>query len=209
VGLLISGRPDVSFKRTLILGLATAICATAAAATDYYRNVSAWPADSFSTGGYSTSYPMDFDVQEPPSPQTAPGWRWNSDDPGTVLFELTIPRAVESQTNFTGATLTIGSSADLKSVADCVAPNPSADKSWNTKIGGVEFAVFSASDNGMSHYHDITSYRAVHGGKCYAIEYAIASTSLGVYPRSLGLTAFDEPRVKAVLDRIVGTFRLK
>lgn len=196
----------MTLRLVLLSGLA--LCASAAHA-DYYSDVAQWESASDQVGGYSISYPIDFDVQQAPLPPSAQGWRWNSTDPGEVLFELAIPRAVESQTNFDGATLTVGASADPKSVADCTAAVEGADKSWKEKIGGVEFAAFNASDNGMSHYHDITGFHAVHGGKCYALEYTIASTSLGVYPANLGLKAFDEARLKAVLEKIVETFRFK
>lgn len=197
----------MTIGRSLMIAVALVVAASAARATDYYSDVSAWVQNSDASGGYAISNPIDFDVQQPPSPQPATGWRWDSTDPGQVLFELTIPRAVEPQTNFDGATLTIGSSANAKSVADCVTADASAEKSWKQKIGGVEFAAFSASDNGMSHYHDITSYRALHGGKCYAIEYTIQSTNIGVYPASYGLKPFNEARIKEILERIVGTFR--
>jgi hypothetical protein len=198
---------NMTFRHALISGIALSLCASAAGAADYYSDVAEWQVNSDSSGGYSISSPFDFDVQQPPAPGGAAEWHWNSTDPGNVLFELTIPRALEPQTNFGGATLTVGSSSNAKSVADCLAPEPAAEKSWKQKIGGVEFVAFSASDNGMSHYHDITSFRALHGGKCYAIEYTIESTSIGVYPPAYALKAFDEPRVKAILDRIVGTFR--
>jgi hypothetical protein len=193
----------------MIIAGALVVAASTTQAADYYSDVAAWVQNSDVSGGYAISNPIDFEVQQPPSPQPATGWRWDSTDPGQVLFELTIPRAVEPQTNFDGATLTIGSSANAKSVADCVATDPAAEKSWKQKIGGVEFAAFSASDNGMSRYHDITSYRALHGGKCYAIEYTIQSTSIGVYPMSYALKPFNEARIRAILDRIVGTFRFQ
>jgi hypothetical protein len=71
----------------------------------------------------------------------------------------------------------------------------------------VEFAAFRDSDDGMSHYHEITSFRAVHGGQCWAVEYMIASTSLGVYPPEYGLKPFDMARVRGLMDRIVATFK--
>jgi hypothetical protein len=35
----------------------------------------------------------------------------------------------------------------------------------------------------------------------------IASTSLDVYPPESGLKPFDMPRVRGLMDRIVGTFK--
>ncbi len=188
-----------------ILALAATLAATAASGADYYTNVNAWPVSP--NFGFTISAPIDFPAQG--APQSAPDWRWNSQDPGKVLYEIVVPRALEPQTNLGGATITVGMSTDPKAVANCLAPAgaPPDEKSWKQKIGGVEFSAFRDSDDGMSHYHEITSYRAVHGGQCWAVEYMIASTSLGVYPPEYGLKQFDIAKVRGLLDRIVATFR--
>ena len=191
--------------RSWILGLAATLAATAANAADYYSNVNAWPVSP--DFGFTISAPIDFEGMG--APQDAPDWRWNSSDPGKVLYEIIVPRAIEPQTNLGGATITIGMSSNPKAVANCLAPAgaPPDEKSWKQKIGGVEFSAFRDSDDGMSHYHEITSYRAVHAGQCWAVEYMIASTSLGVYPPEYGLKPFDMKRVRELLDRIVATFK--
>jgi hypothetical protein len=165
-------------------------------------------AGSGSDGDFSISYPIDFDESEMMPPLASTEWRWNESEPGNILLKIEIPRAIESQTNFDGATLTVGRSTDPKAIADCLKGDTSSKISKAT-LNGVAFVVSSGSDSGMSHYHDITSYRALHGGKCYAIEYTIASTALGAYDPSLGLKAFNEGYMKAILDRIVGTFRFR
>jgi hypothetical protein len=71
----------------------------------------------------------------------------------------------------------------------------------------VSFSVFTGSDAGMSHYHDITGYRTVHDGQCWSLEASINSTALGVYDPALGLKPFNKARVRAILDRMVQSFR--
>lgn len=160
-------------------------------------------------GDYTISFPRGFVESEMNPPEASTDWRWDQSEPGVILQKIGIPASFEPHTNFNGATLTIGRSADPKAIADCTANDPAADKIARAKINGVDFAVVSGSDAGMSHNHDITSYRTLHGGRCYAIEYSIGSTSLGVYDPSMGLKAFDEARVKAILERIVATFRFR
>ena len=191
--------------KSWILGLAATLAATAANSADYYHNVDAWPVSP--NFGFTISAPIDFAGLG--APQDAPDWRWNSQDPGKVLYEIVVPRAIEPQTNFGGATVTVGASSDPKAVANCLAPAgaPPDEKSWKQKIGGIEFSTFRDSDDGMSHYHEITSYRVLHGGECVAVEYMIASTSLGVYPAEYGLKQFDIAHVRGLLDRIVATFK--
>jgi len=191
--------------RSWVLGMAAALAASAANAADYYANVNAWPVSP--DFGFTISAPIDFEGMG--APQDAPDWRWNSSDPGQVLYEIVVPRAIEPQTNFAGATITVGMSSNPKSVANCLAPagTPPDEKSWKQKIGGVEFSGFRDSDDGMSHYHEITSFRAVHNGQCWAVEYMIASTSLGIYPPEYGLKQFDMARVRGLMDRIVATFK--
>ena len=188
-----------------VLGLAAACAATAASAADYYRNVEAWPVSP--NFGFTIAAPIDFEGMG--APQDAPDWRWNSSDPGKALYEIVVPRAIEPQTNFGGATITVGMSSNPKAVAACLAPAgaPPDEKSWKQKIGGVEFSAFRDDDDGMSHYHEITSYRTVHNGQCWAVEYMIASTSLGIYPPEYGLKQFDMARVRGLMDRIVATFK--
>ena len=71
---------------------------------------------------------------------------------------------------------------------------------------GTSLTVFSINDAGAGNLYDKTSYRAVRGGTCWAIEYTVHSTQIANYPDSYNLQPFDEARVKAVLDRLVGTF---
>ena len=49
------------------------------------------------------------------------------------------------------------------------------------RIGGADFVRFPAADAGMSHYLQVEAYRAVHDGRCYAIDLRIAGTRPEVY----------------------------
>ena len=76
-------------------------------------------------------------------------------------------------------------------------------------INGIDFTVFHFSDAGAGNIYETTSYRTVHGGQCWAIEYTIHSSQIGNYPPKYGLQPFNEATLHDVLDRIAGTFKFQ
>lgn len=48
-------------------------------------------------------------------------------------------------------------------------------------LAGVPFTRFHTADAAMSHYLDVEAYRAVHDGRCYAIDLLVAGTRPEVY----------------------------
>lgn len=74
-------------------------------------------------------------------------------------------------------------------------------------MNGIVFTVFHSNDAGAGNYYETTSYRTLHAGQCYAIEYTIHSGQIANYPARYGLKPFDEAQLTDVLDRIVGTFK--
>jgi hypothetical protein len=189
-------RPRVS--HFLALTLALGLLGASPAFAGYYDNITQWVKGG---DGFSIAWPVDFDQSQDGA------WRLNSGAPGKLLLRTDIPRAIESQTNFGGADLTVGRSGDAKALAACLKPEDGERSAKATRINGVGFAAFTASDAGMSHYQDSVSYRAIRGGQCWALEYVIRSTALGVYDPALGLKPFNLSRVKALLERMVRTFR--
>jgi hypothetical protein len=157
---------------------------------------------TFSGPGFFFAYPGEFSLTRNPA---GADWRWNQADPGQSLVRIDLPPALEPRTNFDGASFSIGRSADPKARAACLV----GDAPAKIRIGDVDFLRFTDSDAGMSHYHDITSYRALHRHACIALEYTINSTSLGVYDPSAGLKAFDPARIRAILNGMVETFRFR
>ncbi|MGB7958101.1 MAG: hypothetical protein WCF77_04675 [Minisyncoccia bacterium] len=179
----------------------------------YYENVSEWQTDQ-NNSGWSIAYPIDFNTADNYSPAPTDNWREGTPGgPGLQPFTLTIPRAFEPQTNFAEATLTVGLSGNAAAVAQCLAMEPMGPPDQlptsTVTLGGTVFTVFHLSDAGAGNYYETTSYRTVHAGKCWAVEYTIHSSQIGNYPAEYGLQPFDEAKLHDVLDRIAGTFKFK
>lgn len=182
-------------------------------AGSYYKNVSEWQTDQ-NNSGWSIAYPVDFDATDNYLPAPTDNWRQeNQGGPGLQPFTLTIPRAFEPQTNFAGATLTVGVSSDTAAVAQCLNSEPTGPPSEmptsTAVINGIDFTVFHLGDAGAGSIYETTSYRTLHAGQCWAIEYTIHSSEIGDYPLEYGLVPFDEIALHDVLDRIVGTFKFE
>ena len=178
----------------------------------YYQNVAEWQTDSRFDGGFSIAYPIDFEVDDNYSPASTTDWRLDANGaPGMKMLTITIPRTFEPQTNFADATLTIGKSGNPGAIANCMAADvggaPNASTT-TTIINGLQFYVFQSSDAGAGNYYQTTSYRTLHAGQCYAVEYTIHSNQIANYPPEYKLQPFDEQAVSSVLDRIVGTLQL-
>lgn len=179
----------------------------------YYRNIAAWQVDirSDANAGFSIAYPLDFDTNDVYSGAPSYDWRVNSGgNPGNLFFTLTIPRAFEPQTNFADAKLTVGSSHNGSAVADCLKPDASggpAVASTTMTIDGTDFTVFQSNGAGAGNYYETTSYRALHGGACWAVEYTVHSSQIANYPASYELKPFNKSKLTDVLDRVVSTFK--
>ncbi len=182
------------------------------AADAYYKNVAVWQTDvrSEANAGFSIAYPLDFEADNNYAAPPSYDWRLGANGaPGNLFFTLTIPRAFEPQTNFADAKLTIASSHNGQAVADCMKVDASGGPRTATSsavVGGVPFTIFPSNGAGAGNYYETTSYRAVHDGACWAIEYTIHSSQIANYPAEYELKPFDKARLVDVLDRIVHTF---
>ena len=177
----------------------------------YYQNISEWQIDQ-NNGGWSIAYPIDFNTNDNYSAAPTDNWRQGSPNgPGMELFSLTIPRAFEPQTNFAEAMLTVGKSGNGTAVAQCLVAEPTDMSNQlptsTATINGTVFTVFHLADAGAGNYYETTSYRMLHAGQCWAVEYTIHSSQIGNYPPEYGLRPLDEAKLRDILDRIVGTFK--
>jgi hypothetical protein len=181
-------------------------------AMDYYSNPAEWQTDTNSAGGFTVAYPIDFNTTDNSSPKPATGWRINSTVSGRNYFTLVVPKAFEPQTNFSDATLTVGSSANNIAIKQCLDADPSGGPAVATSsavINGISFTVFHTSDAGAGNFYETTSYRTLHAGQCYAVEYTIHSNQVANYPSSYNLREFNEAKATSLLDGIVDTFKFQ
>jgi membrane-bound inhibitor of C-type lysozyme len=137
-------------------------------------------------------------------------WMENASSSGIVLAKAVLGKAFQPKTNFSEATLTVGTSADPSAVSTCLTYNPTggpATAPVKQTINGTAYTVLHSSDAGAGNRYDTTSYRTLRNNQCYVIEYTIHSTNLGNYDPSQGIKAFDVAAVTNVLDGIVQSFR--
>ncbi len=181
----------------------------------YYGNVAAWQTDQRIGSGWSIAYPIDFTAIDNYSAAPVANWRQGTPGgSGLVPFTLTIPKVFEPQTNFNNAVLTVGVSSNSQAVTRCLVAepqysSPTGSPTSTETINGVSFTVFHLADVGAGNIYETTSYRTIHAGKCWAVEYTIHSSQLGNYPSSYGLQQFDAAKLRNVLDRIIGTFKFQ
>lgn len=156
---------------------------------------------------FSFSYTDATAVTVPSAEKTA-AWTIHNDDQteGTLLAMAEIDRSTQPKTNFSGAKFTVGMSADAKAVAKCLLPSSMGTPAGMVRIGETEFAKTISTDVGAGNYYTTTSYRTVHDGVCYAVEYTVHSTNLGNYDPSQGVSAFDQAKVDAVLVPLAQSF---
>ncbi|HUC01737.1 MAG TPA: hypothetical protein VMA75_02430 [Candidatus Paceibacterota bacterium] len=181
-------------------------------ASSYYSDPAEWQTDANNTqGGFSIAYPLDFAAQDNYSVTPSTDWRLGSNgEPGIKYFTLTVPDAFEPQTNFIDATLTVGASANNTAIAQCMAPDAGDGSAMTTSsatMNGINFTVVRSSGAGAGNLYDTTSYRTLHAGECYAVEYTVHSGQIANYPSSYNLQQFDGQKVDALMDAIVGTFK--
>ncbi len=176
---------------------------------DYYSNTAEWQSDS-NSNLFTISYPIDFNTADNYSAAPSTDWRLSANGiPGIKYFTLTVPRAFEPQTNFADATFTIGASKNSLAIAQCLNQDmgggPGTSSSTAT-INGIQFAVASFSGAGAGNLYQTTSYRTLHAGQCFAIEYTIHSSQIGDYPTSYNLKPFNQQKITSLFQNMVGTF---
>jgi hypothetical protein len=182
-----------------------------ATASSYYSDTAEWQTDANNTkGGFSIAYPIDFGTQDNYTATPSTNWRNGATSTGIVFFTLTIPKAFEPQTNLADVTLTVANSKDANAVAQCLDVDPNSGEATSTStatINGVSFTVFHANDAGAGNFYQTTSYRTIHAGQCYAIEYTIHSGNIENYPASYNLQPFDQAKIDSLMQAIIGTFQ--
>lgn len=158
---------------------------------------------------FSFSYPNNFTVSGG-GVGYSQSWMVNATTSGLTLAKATLPRAFQPNTNFSEATLTVGTSADPSAIATCLTYNPSGGPvraAQKVSINGTAFTKFSSSDAGAGNRYETTSYRTLRNNQCYALEYTIHSTNIGNYDPSQGVKEFDQTSVQNALDGVVNSFK--
>ncbi len=132
-------------------------------------------------------------------------WRTNTQLPGTLLASVPVPADIQPKTNFRGAQFTIGASDDTRAVETCITPLNGERMKGTREIHDVAFTKITLTEAGAGNYYDTTSYRAVHDGVCFAIEYTIHTTNINNYDPSQGIQEFNTEAITTLLETMVQT----
>lgn len=156
---------------------------------------------------FSVTYPSQFTLSGGAMGYTQ-SWNVNATTSGMLLANIDIPASYQSGTNFADSRFTVGASTDPSAVATCLTPlNGERLATSTVDLGGTTFSVLTLGGAGAGNFYDTTSYRAVHGGTCYAIEYTIHSLNIGNFPPERTVVEFDDANVRRMFEQIARSFR--
>ncbi|MBI5470327.1 hypothetical protein HY968_03370 [Candidatus Kaiserbacteria bacterium] len=154
-------------------------------------------------GVFRFDYPTTFTLSGKVYGETQ-DWKQGSTTSGALLATIMIPGDFEPQTNFSDAKFTVGTSTNPGAITTCLTEgNGAAASSTSVAINGASFSRISFDGAGAGNFYETTSYRTVHNGECYAIEYTIHSTNIGNYSPDQGIKEFDKAKVQNALEAMV------
>ena len=138
-------------------------------------------------------------------------WMVNATTSGMLLAKAVLPKTIQPKTNFSGATFTVGTSADQDAVESCLTDpiGGSGSSKGTVVIGGITFTKFQINDAGAGNFYETTSYKTVRNNQCYVVEYTIHSTNIGNYSPDQGIKAFDHTSVQNTMEAMVSSFVFK
>jgi len=133
--------------------------------------------------GFAITVPHDMHVRRDFRRSYLADAAWKSfaggDGHGTPVLALVL----DGSNRITAAELRIGVGEDAQARAHCLDVPSSGVPAQASQVtlAGVPFTRFHAADAAMSHYLDVDAYRALHAGRCYAIDLLITGTRPEVY----------------------------
>ncbi len=156
---------------------------------------------------FSFSYPSIFTLSGGTMGYTQE-WMNNATTTGLALVKVVVPQSFELNTNFSDARFTVGTSSHPDAVRSCLAAPASGSPIQKTQVSihGVVYTKYTTMDAAAGNRYETTSYRTVHAGQCYAIEYTIHYGNIQNYPTDSGITEFNKTKVQNALETIVQSF---
>ena len=195
-----------------------AVFSNSASTTDTrYNTCTAAHLTSVSRGGYenytdqsgtfSFIFPKAFSVSGADIGYSQ-SWAQGATTTGLELARVDVPQSYESGTNFGNAWFTVGVSSQPSAVATCLVDTSgmSPDTTMRVTINGVSFTKMTFTGAGAGQRYDTTSYRTMHAGMCYAIEYTIHYGVLQNYPKGT-VAQFNEQKIDSALNQVAQSFR--
>ncbi|MES2416222.1 MAG: hypothetical protein V4504_00775 [Patescibacteria group bacterium] len=136
-------------------------------------------------------------------------WKLNAKQKGIILASVSVPREYMPSTNFSGAKLTVGRSADVNAIKSCTTADMPMKEitNYTVNVGGYPFTKILSSDAGAGNFYETTSYRGIVDGDCYVVEYTIHSTNIGNYSPDQGIKEFDKNMIVTDMENIVKSIK--
>jgi hypothetical protein len=177
------GDPMHRYIRLLLLSLVlTASCTRHEGASEAPRSVPAAPLVD-AAHGFAIEVPRDMHVRRDFQRSYLANAAWKSFAGDGSRGMPVLALVLDGSNHITAAELRIGIADDAAARAHCLDVPSSGVPAQASQVtlAGVPFTRFHAADAAMSHYLDVEAYRAVHAGRCYAIDLLLTGTRPEVY----------------------------
>lgn len=165
---------------------------------------------SDSAAGFSIAVPDDVTVTHDFQASTFEqgAWKAYASDKGSGKPVLALVLKGSNDVTTAALRIGVGSSPDAIEHCDDAPASGSTARAGAVTIAGETFQHFSAGNAGMSHYQNVESYRAVHTGRCYAIDLIVSGVNPKVFspPRR---APFSRDQALQQLDAVLKTFRFE
>jgi hypothetical protein len=158
---------------------------------------------------FSFEYDPTFELEAPEMGKMhyGSGWSRYAQGLGYLIVRISVPTSYRENTNLSEAYFKVGRSTDSEGIQNCAVPGEGEKLSGSVTVSGYPFAVFTSADAGAGNFYEVTSYRGIVDGDCYALEYTLHSTNIGNYPPEEGIREFDHDKVASDMEKIVQSFR--
>lgn len=180
---LASGTPTIRPTSFLLLVLTGLASCTAQTPTSTAHHPASASGIVDTAHGFAIAVPPGMYVRHDFQRSYLGGAAWKSfvgaDDHGEPVVALVL----DHSNAVTAAELRIGVGDDATARAHCLDVPASGVPAQVSRVtlAGVRFTRFRAVDAAMSHYLRVDAYRAVHDGRCYAIDLLVTGTRPEVY----------------------------
>lgn len=169
-----------------------------------------------STYGFSLKYPPELATTSTfvAHQHVTSGWRQEAGNEAKAKTtgEQIVSIIVDSKKNAPGeegyyvaVEVRIGASSNANAVKHCLEKAVDEDNGVAAVIGGTSFTRFDRVSAGMSQFGNVSSYRALKDGKCFAIESIVAGGGTNPEDPSHDAALLDSDQKLA--EAIVQTFR--
>lgn len=165
--------------------------------------------------GYEFKYSHEFTLKQGDHPNYPTGSFLKTHQSGAGVWSAPVSISTRlddaySGTNFQSAWVTVAYDPDIANLENCreVYRNNTVEKLTETQsINGVTWDTVATGSAAAGTSIQSRIYHTLHNGMCYEVNLHIATTNIGNYDSSLGVTVVNENEVWGKLENLLATFR--